>query len=594
MRQLQSGRPTLTDAARVFRPRFPGADDPFSAGWVAYRFPLFLAILSFVVIAGFWSWLGSPVASFASRSSPGKLDCVSYAPFRGVQDPLTPGLVIAERQIAEDFAQLARISDCVRTYSTGNGLDKAPALARKAGLKLLLGIWIGTQPLQNAQQSATAVALANQYPDVVSAIVVGNEVMLRKEMTPLELAGIIRAIKSQVTVPVTYADVWDVWLRSRELAAAVDFLTIHILPYWDDLPIRAESAAAHVASIRQRIAASFPGKQIFIGEIGWPSAGRMREGALPSPANQLRVVSDVLALARHQGFRVNLIEAYDQPWKRRWEGTVGAHWGLFDSETRVLKYPADEVVVNHPFWKLQLCVGLAFCVSIFWVAFRAVRKRRRLSREPPWVAVAFIATIGGTLLGMALENLLLQSLGPAGWIRSSVLLVTATVAPLICANALVFGFALPTLMQSFAARPRSWPLAWQGALQVVFIFTTLAACETAVGLVFDPRYRDFPFAPLTMAALPYLILRSLNRPRTTGSRPLAEPVIAGLLGVSAGYVAVNEGAENWQSLWTCAAWLAVGITLCLAWYPMSRQSIFRSITSRMRAKPVMVAVSNER
>lgn len=592
MGQPQPGRP-ITDA-RVFRPNPPAADTPFTAGSVAYRVPLFLVILSFVVIAGFWFWLGSPVASSASRSSPGKFDCVSYAPFRGVQDPLTPGLVIAERQIAEDFAQLARISHCVRTYSTGNGLDKAPALARKAGLKLLLGIWIGTQPLQNAQQSETAIALANQYPDVISAIVVGNEVMLRKEMTPLALAGIIRTIKSQVTVPVTYADVWDVWLRSRELSAAVDFLTIHILPYWDDLPIKAESAATHVASIRRQIAAGFPGKQIFIGEIGWPSAGRMRGGALPSPTNQVRVVSDVLALARHQGFRVNLIEAYDQPWKRRWEGTVGAHWGLFDSETRALKYPADGVVLNHPFWKLQLCVGLAFCLSIFWVAFRAFRKRRRLSRPPPWLAVAFIATTGGALLGMALETLLLQSFGPAGWIRSSVLLVTAMLAPLICANALMVGFTLPTLLQGFAARPRSWPVAWQGALQVIFILTTLAACETAVGLVFDPRYRDFPFAPLTMAALPYLILRSLNRLRTTASRPLAESVIAGLLGISAGVVAFNEGAENWQSLWTCAACLTVGITLCLAWYPVSQQSIFRSITGRMRAKPVMVTVANER
>ena len=75
----------------------------------------------------------------------------------------------------------------------------------------------------------------------------------------------------------------------------------------------------------------FPGKEILIGETGWPSQGRMREGALPSRTNQARVVSEILDTAKREGFRVNLIEAYDQPWKRQLEGTVGGYWGLFDA-----------------------------------------------------------------------------------------------------------------------------------------------------------------------------------------------------------------------------------------------------------------------
>ena len=82
--------------------------------------------------------------------------------------------------------------------------------------------------------------------------------------------------------------------------------------------------------IRARSLAAFPGKEMMIGEFGWPSAGRMREGALPSPANQARVIQDVLALAKRENFRVNVIEAFDQPWKRALEGTVGGHWGLLD------------------------------------------------------------------------------------------------------------------------------------------------------------------------------------------------------------------------------------------------------------------------
>ena len=183
---------------------------------------------------------------------------------------------------------------------------------------------------------------------------VGNEVLLRGEMTTADLAANIRSVKSRVTVPVTYADVWEFWLRNREVYEAVDFVTIHILPYWEDIPVRAKFAAGHVDDIRKRMAVAFPDKEILIGETGWPSAGRMREGALPSRTNQARVVSEILDLAKREKFRVNLIEAYDQPWKRQLEGTVGGYWGLIDDAQRAVKYPPGEPISNYPFWKLQM------------------------------------------------------------------------------------------------------------------------------------------------------------------------------------------------------------------------------------------------
>ena len=169
--------------------------------------------------------------------------------------------------------------------------------------------------------------------------------LLRGEMTTADLVAIIRSVKAQVSVPVTYADVWEYWLQNREIYDAVDFVTIHILPYWEDVPVRAKFAAAHVDAIRKRMAVAFPGKEILIGETGWPSEGRMREGALPSRTNQARVVSEILGLAKSEKFRVNLIEAYDQPWKRKLEGTVGGYWGLFDSgapRTEISAGPADQ------------------------------------------------------------------------------------------------------------------------------------------------------------------------------------------------------------------------------------------------------------
>ena len=85
-------------------------------------------------------------------------------------------------------------------------------------------------------------------------MVVGNEVLLRGEMAANDLADTIRAVKARVKVPVTYADVWEFWLRNRELAAAADFITIHILPYWEDFPI---AARARGRPCRRRSAAGW-------------------------------------------------------------------------------------------------------------------------------------------------------------------------------------------------------------------------------------------------------------------------------------------------------------------------------------------------
>src|SRR5471030_2764542 len=239
---------------------------------ISLRTPLALLLISLGAIAAVWWWLATPITLARAPIDPNaKLQCVSYAPFRGAQTPLSPTTMIAPEQIAQDLAQLVKISDCVRTYSVDNGLDQVPAQAAKVGLKVIQGIWLGSTRLKNLVQVSTVVGLTKEYPGVISAVVVGNEVLLRGEMTTSDLAAIIRSVKSQVTVPVTYADVWEYWLRNREVYEAVDFVTIHILPYWEDLPIRAKYAAAHVDSIRRRMAVAFPAKEILIGETGWPS-----------------------------------------------------------------------------------------------------------------------------------------------------------------------------------------------------------------------------------------------------------------------------------------------------------------------------------
>ena len=528
---------------------------------ISRRTPLALLVLSLLAIAAVWWWLATPIQLARAPIDPNaKLLCVSYAPFRGAQTPLASTARIAPEQIAADLAQLAKISDCVRTYSIENGLDQVPGLAAQVGLKVIQGIWLGGNRLKNLAQIATAVGLAKQYPDVITALVVGNEVLLRGEMTTADLAATIRSVKSQVTVPVTYADVWEYWLRNREVYDAVDFVTIHILPYWEDYPIRAKYAAGHVDAIRKQMAVAFPGKEILIGETGWPSAGRMREGALPSRTNQARVVSEILQLAKQENFRVNLIEAYDQPWKRQLEGTVGGYWGLFDAVKRQLKYPPNEAISNYPLWKLEMGCGMALSVLVFGAAGLTLRRRPWTPRLISWIAVAISATTAGILLGIATDKMLYESYGVGGWLQWGLLLAAAIASPLVCATALMSGRALPTFLELIGPREIRDRSALTTMLGATLVVTTLIGSETALGFVFDPRYRDFPFAALTMAVVPFAGLMLLNRPKQ-GGRPIAESAFAGLLAGSALYTACNEGADNWQSLWTCAAYFLLALTL---------------------------------
>jgi glucan 1,3-beta-glucosidase len=489
----------------------------------------------------------------ANPLGPGdKLYCVSYAPFRDRQSPLDPATQITAAQIEDDIARLSKLTDCVRTYSVDFSLDKVPEIAERHGMKVIMGLWLSGQPDKNRYQTATAITLANKYPKTVRAVVVGNEVLLRGDMSAADLRATIAAVKSRVPVPVTYADVWEFWLRNPQLASVTDFVTIHILPYWEDDPIPADEAVAHVESIRRRVVEAFPGKEIMIGEFGWPSAGRMREGALPSLANQAAVVQDVLTLAKRGNFRVNVIEAFDQPWKRALEGTVGGHWGFFDNGTRDFKFAWGAPVSSHPYWIWQALGGFAFAGLIFAAAFR----QSQSAAMPVWVAVSVIAIVSGSTLGWAIENASYESFGAGGIARSAALLLLALAVPPLTASALVSGRALPRfsdiLSQDVPLDGRGRSLGW------LAIGVTVVAVMTALGLAFDPRYRDFPYAPLSCAIVPLFILVVMYAHKGRG---VAETIAAAVLLLCAAFIGWNETLANWQSLWLCGLLALLALTL---------------------------------
>ncbi|WP_020696140.1 hypothetical protein [Reyranella massiliensis] len=324
-----------------------------------------VTLLAFVVVAAlnylWWWYPNKPVEIAGWTTAP--LQSVSFAPYRPGQSPLTRTFPTPD-QIESDLKRLQGKVGAVRTYSAGENLETVPQRAGKYGLKVWHGAWLNNNEKENLEQINLLIDHANKYKDTVERVIVGNEVLLRKDLTANQLRRYIRQVKQRVSQPVTYADVWEFWLRNPQLADEVDFITIHILPYWEDEPIGLDrrepdgklTIEKHLVDIYKKVQARFPDKKIVIGETGWPSDGRMRSDARPGRVEQVKFFSIFRSAAEREKFDYNVIEAFDQYWKARQEGTVGAAWGLLDAY-RHDKFELGKPVSAEPKWRLLFAVS---------------------------------------------------------------------------------------------------------------------------------------------------------------------------------------------------------------------------------------------
>jgi len=288
-------------------------------------FALALACV-FSIVA--WASLDRPLSAPDWR---GELQGVAYNPSSTYSD--------AERRegypdslIKSDLAKLSTMAERVRTYAVDPGLDKVPAFAKQYGLKVSLGIWLSDIAELNEQQILRGIEVINQNPDVIDRVFVGNEAVLRGELTAEEVATYIKRVKEAIpqNIPVGTADVWSVWLENPELAAASDFVGIHLLPYWEG--IKAENSMDYIEHRFNLVKTTFPDKHVVIAEAGWPSEGRVKKGSVPSPAMEAYFLRHFLTAAQNNSYDYYIIEAFDQPWKAEQEGAVGAFWGILDAE----------------------------------------------------------------------------------------------------------------------------------------------------------------------------------------------------------------------------------------------------------------------
>src|ERR1700722_3384928 len=301
-----------------------------------------------------WSASNRPQAGDVTMPNQ-KFNSLSYAPYQAWQSPLDKNYPTGA-QVAKDLKLVATQASGIRTYSAIEGNYDIGALAKQAGLKVWLGIWLSSNPKDNAKEIAAGIAEANARPDTITRVIVGNEVLLRRDLSVDDLIADIDDVHARVKQPIAYADVTDFWRQFPQIAPHVDIVMIHFLPYWEDKPLNVDAAIANIKSTTDEFKTLFPGKTISIGETGWPSRGRWRKDAAPSRVNEAVFLREFVTLANQENVDYNLIEAFDQPWKYEDEGVTGANWGIWNAH-RVQKFPLNGPVTEHPDWPWYAALG---------------------------------------------------------------------------------------------------------------------------------------------------------------------------------------------------------------------------------------------
>ncbi len=408
-------------------------------------------IVAAILTIGLWAWCDWPAHNIPPYR--GEISGFAFSPFHAGESPQT-GVYPTIAQINADLALVATKTHNIRTYTVQNDLGEIPELAEKFHLNVTLGAWIDQHPKANAAELRKVVRVANANPDV-KAVMVGNEVILRRNLTVAQLAADIRYVKQRVHVPVSTAEPWHVWLHHPELAKSVDFITVHLLPYWEGVP---EADAVKYALYRlHQVERRFPGKRVVIGEIGWPSNGIDIGGARASRVLQAKFMRNFLTVARKQHLKYFVMEAFDQPWKTSFEGRAAGYWGMWSLSGKP-KWSLTGPVMPNRAWMSWAAgsTALAFLITL-----------ALLSRRPDL-----------RLRGKLIFSVLVQG----------------------------FGASIAALLMTMGETYLSWSasIVWaalaaaQGLLLLLLIADSFELVETLFGRV---KYRHFEPIPMPLASM---------------------------------------------------------------------------------------------
>ncbi|MEM8681989.1 MAG: glycosyl hydrolase family 17 protein [Pseudomonadota bacterium] len=255
-----------------------------------------------------------------------KIHGISFSPYMEGQGP---GTEVGARQISDRLAVISPYTQWIRTFSCSEGNQLIPAIAKGAGLKTLVGVWLDGNREQNEIELDNAIEIARAgNADILG---VGNEVLLRGDLSEDEILDYIqRAKKAAPGVPVGYVDAYFEFNDHPAIADACDVILANCYPFWEGCP--AEHALLYMKEMYRRAQQAGNGKKVIISETGWPDIGTAEGGAVPSVENAVKYFIDSYRWAEEEGIEIFWFSSFDEAWKVAAEGDVGAFWGLWDKD----------------------------------------------------------------------------------------------------------------------------------------------------------------------------------------------------------------------------------------------------------------------
>ncbi|MEP0264611.1 MFS transporter [Dokdonia sp.] len=241
---------------------------------------------------------------------------------------------LSENQIERRMSVIAPHTKWVRSFSCTEGNEFIPKVAQEKRLKTMVGAWIGNDKAQNDKEIDALLGLAKKgYVDIA---VVGNEVLMRNELSVQEIIAYIHKVKKALPdTPVGYVDAYYKFHEHPELVEACDVILANCYPFWEGCSI--EESSRYLRQMYALTKNISNGKPVIITETGWPNQGDSTDGATPSSENAMKYFINTSNWAQGEEIPLFYFSSFDESWKVHHEGDVGARWGIWGSNEK-LKY----------------------------------------------------------------------------------------------------------------------------------------------------------------------------------------------------------------------------------------------------------------
>lgn len=280
--------------------------------------------------------------------TPDVLRGLDFSPYIDGQDP-NQGASVSLAQVADRMGIVAGFTEWIRGFGSTRGIEHVAQVGRALGLCVAASAWLGPNRATNGEEIDGLIQSASAGD--VDLAIVGSEVLLRHDLgdgEEEELIAYMQRVREAVGplgVRVTTADVYSVLLDHPRVMEAGDIVFANYYPFWEGVPI--ERAIGVLGDWHQRMVAAAGGKEVWVSETGWPSEGDPVGEAVPSPENAALYLRQFVSWARSAGVRYFYFIALDETWKARYEGSRGAHWGIWDKNGN-LKTGMEQVVGIGP------------------------------------------------------------------------------------------------------------------------------------------------------------------------------------------------------------------------------------------------------